>query len=121
MATFVRTWEVSASLVVTLFISMLLGTGSASAADFTVICPNGGPGAYPSVTAALNAITNNAGPNSINVSGTCTENIFILNQSNLNIFAAPGTKAVISNAATPAQITIQLFGSRVVSMSGLDI
>jgi hypothetical protein len=121
MATFVRFWRVSASLVFTLVISILLATGSASGADLTVICPNGGPGSYPNITAALNAITNNAGPNSINVSGTCTENIFILNQSNLNISAAPGTKAVITNAANPAQITIQLFGSRVVSMSGLDI
>jgi Right handed beta helix region len=121
MTTLVAFWRSFSSFATTLAVLVLLATGSAVAADLTVICPNGGTGAYPSITAALNAITNNAGPNSINVSGTCTENIFILNQSNLNIFAASGAKPVITNAASPAQITIQLFGSRVVNMSGLDI
>ena len=121
MTTFVKFSRVSATFVCTLVFSILLTTGSAAAVDLTVICPNGGSGAYPSITAALNAITNNAGPNSINVSGTCTENLFILNQSNLNIFATPGKNAVIVNAANPAQITVQLFGSRIVSFSGLSI
>jgi hypothetical protein len=101
--------------------SVLLAASSASAADLTVICPGGGPGAYPSITAALNAITNNAGPNSISVSGTCTENVFIFNQTNLNIHNAPGSAAVITNAASPAQITVQLFGSRLVTFNGLSI
>lgn len=101
--------------------SLLLAASSASAADLTVICPGGGPGAYPSITAALNAITNNAGPNSISVSGTCTENIFIFNQNNLNIHNAPGSTAVITNAASPAQITVQLFDSRLVTFNGLSI
>jgi hypothetical protein len=101
--------------------SVLLAASSASAANLTVICPGGGPGAYPSITSALNAITNNAGPNSITVSGTCTENILIRNQNDLNIQAAPGSTAVIANAANPAQITVQLFGSRLVSFTGLSI
>jgi hypothetical protein len=121
MATSVRSSRGSAHFIFTLVVAILFATGSAIAADLTVICPNGGPGAYPSITAALNAITNNGGPNSINVSGTCTENIFILNQSNLNIFATPGKTAVIVNAANPAQITVQLFGSRIVNFSGLSI
>jgi len=73
--------------------SVLLAASSASAANLTVICPGGGPGAYPSITAALSAITNNAGPNSITVSGTCTENIFIRNQNDLFIHNAPGSTA----------------------------
>lgn len=101
--------------------SAFLVASSASADDLTVICPGGGPGAYPSITAALSAITNNAGPNSISVSGTCTENVFIFNQSNLNIHNAPGSTAVIANAASPAQITVQLFGSRLVTFNGLSI
>jgi hypothetical protein len=101
--------------------SVLLAASSASAANLTVICPGGGPGAYPSITAALNAITNNAGPNSITVSGTCTENILIRNQNDLSIYNAPGSTAVIANAANPAQITVQLFGSRLVSFNGLSI
>jgi hypothetical protein len=106
---------------VTSFVFALLPVGSASAAVLTVICPGGGPGAYPSITAALNAITNNAGPNSINVSGTCTENVTIRNQNNLIIQAAPGSMPVITNAANPAQITVQLYGSRLVSFLGLSI
>jgi len=101
--------------------SVLLATSSASAADLTVICPSGGPGAYPSITAALNAITNNAGPNSIRVSGTCTENIVIRNQNDLIIRAAPGSMPVITNAANPPQITVSLFGSRLVAFFGLNI
>lgn len=108
-------------LCVTPLALVLLGASSAAAADLTVICPGGGPGAYPSITAALNAITNNAGPNSISVSGTCTENIVIFNQNNLNIHNAPGSTAVITNAASPAQITLQLFGSRLVTFNGLSI
>lgn len=100
---------------------VLFAASGASAADLTVVCPGGGPGAYPSITAALNAITNNAGPNSISVSGTCTENVFIFNPSNLNIHNAPGSTAVITNAASPAQITVQLFGSRLVTFNGLSI
>lgn len=101
--------------------SVLLAASSASAADLTVICPGGGPGAYPSITAALNAITNNAGPNSITVSGTCTENIFIRNQNDLIIHNAPGSTAVIANAANPAQITVQVFSSHLVTFNGLSI
>jgi hypothetical protein len=86
-----------------------------------VICPAGGPGAYSSITTALNAITNNAGPNSITVSGTCTENIFIFNQNNLTIRNALGSTPVITNADNPAQITVALSGSRLVTFDGLSI
>jgi len=101
--------------------SVLIAASSALAADLTVVCPGGGPGAYPTITAALNAITNNEGPNSISVSGTCTENVFIFNQNNLYIHNAPGSTAVITNAASPAQSTVQLFGSRLVTFDGLSI
>ena len=121
MTTFTEFSRAAVQLTFMFAVAILLASELATAADLTVICPNGGPGAYPNLTSALNAITNNGGPNSISVSGTCTENIFILNQSNLNIFATPGKSAVIINAANPAQITVQLFGSRIVSFSGLSI
>jgi hypothetical protein len=108
----------------TVVLSALLAASSASAADSTVVCPGGGPvgpGVYSSITAALNAITNNQGPNSISVSGTCTENIFIVKQSNLTIHNSPGSTAVITNAANPAQITVKLFGSSFVTFDGLSI
>jgi hypothetical protein len=121
MTTTNKSWKVFPSFIVTLVVSVLLAAGSASAADLTVICPGGGPGAYPSITAALNAIANNAGPNSITVSGTCTENIVLRNQNDLNIHAAQGSAAVITNAANPAQITVRLEGSRLVVFNGLSI
>jgi hypothetical protein len=101
--------------------TLIAAATAANAASFTVICPSGGPGAYPSITAALNAITNNTGPNYITVSGVCTENVLIRDQTGLVIQAAPGTAPVITNAANPAQITIQLYGSRLVYFSGLSI
>jgi len=111
-------------LIATIVVSALLAASSASAADLTVVCPGGGPvgpGAYPSITAALNTITNNQGPNSITVSGTCTENVFIFNQNNLTIRNVPGSTPVITNAASPAQITVSLFSSRLVTFNGLSI
>jgi hypothetical protein len=113
--------RLSIAVSILVVISASLAASPVSAADLTVNCPGGGPGAYPSITAALNAITNNAGPNSISVSGTCTENVFIFNQNNLNIHNAPGSAAVITNAASPAQITVQLLGSRLVTFNGLSI
>ncbi len=107
------------ALVAALFVLIIPGTGRA--ANLQVVCPGGGPGAYSSITAALNAITNNAGPNSITVSGTCTENISIRNQNDLSIQAAPGSTAVITNAANPAQITVQLVGSRLVTFDGFPV
>jgi hypothetical protein len=117
--TIARTWQ-KLNFYSTVAV-VLLAVSGASAADFIVVCPNGGPGAYPSITAALDAITNNAGPNSITVSGTCTENIVLRNQNDLNIHAAPGAAAVITNAANPAQITVRLEGSRLVVFDGLSI
>jgi hypothetical protein len=35
------------NFIATLIVSLLLAASSPSAADFTVICPGGGPGAYP--------------------------------------------------------------------------
>jgi hypothetical protein len=110
--------------IATIVISAVLAASSASAADLTVVCPGGGPvgpGVYSSITAALNAITNTQGPNTITVSGTCTENVFIFNQNNLTIRNAAGSAPVITNAANPAQITVQLFGSRLVAFYGLSI
>lgn len=113
--------RLSIAVSISVVVSAFQAASPASAADLTVVCPGGGPGAYPTITAALNAITNNEGPNSISVSGTCTENVVIFNQNNLYIHNAPGSTAVITNAASPAQITVQLFGSRLVTFDGLSI
>src|SRR5215472_10274933 len=61
-------------LAVTLVLFLFSSTGRA--ADVQVVCPGGGPGAFPSVSAAL-ATLDPHGPNNITVTGTCVENIFI--------------------------------------------
>ena len=67
---------------------MLLLSGLAFATDTTVGCPGGTPGDFTSITAALASLPN-AGPNSIAVSGTCTENVFVLNRTDLSVFGNP--------------------------------
>jgi hypothetical protein len=49
---------------------------------------DGGPGAFPSISAALAALDPN-GANTITVSGTCSDNIFIDEFHNLFIESAP--------------------------------
>jgi hypothetical protein len=98
-----------AKFIGALVVSLALLTGSASAANLTVICPGGGPGAYPSISAALSTLDPH-GPNTITVSGTCVENIFIDKHERLFIQSAPGQVATI-NAADPSSIVLQTFSS----------
>ena len=84
---------------------------SAFAANVSVDCNGPKPGSFPSITSALNSLVP-AGPNVITVQGTCKENVFIFYYQNLTIQSAHGTRAVIENAATPANIVLQAFGCR---------
>ena len=63
--------------VVTTFCVLIL-LPPARAASVQVVCPGGGPGAFPSITAALNTLNPNDA-NNITVSGNCVENIFFAN------------------------------------------
>jgi hypothetical protein len=83
-------------LVVILFIA-IWSPISGWAADLQVVCPSGGPGAYPSINAALNAL-DSQGPNSINVSGACTENIFLNNRERLSILGSSNQSTTIAAA-----------------------
>jgi len=87
------------------------------AANLQVVCPGGGPGAYSSINAALSAIDPH-GPNTITVSGTCVENIFIFQHERLTIQAAPGQTATII-AADPSNIVLQTFESTGILLIGL--
>jgi parallel beta helix pectate lyase-like protein len=103
-------------LVIVLFLA-LLSPMSAWAADVQVVCPSGGPGAFSSVTAALSTL-NRQGPNSITVSGTCTENIFVDKYENLIVQAVPGQTATVA-AADSTGIVLQIFASTGIILSDL--
>lgn len=61
---------------------------AAYGASAVVDCSGGTPGAFTTITAAL-ATLPNAGPNSISVKGTCSENVSIINRTDLDIFGNP--------------------------------
>jgi hypothetical protein len=73
---------------------LLILLSSGRAADVQVVCPGGGPGAYPSITAAL-SVLNPDDANTITVSGTCV------------------------NAANPSGIVLQTFQSTGILLAGL--
>jgi Right handed beta helix region len=102
--------------LVTVFFALAL-PGIGRAANVQVACPGGGPGVYSSVSAALSALDPH-GPNTITVSGTCVENIFIDKFERLFIQAAPGQTATIT-AADPSGIVLQTFQSTGVLLTGL--
>ena len=99
---------------------VLFVTSGASAADLTVICPGGGPGAYSSINAALNSL-DPVGPHNITVSGTCHENVALTERDRLTIHAVAGQFATIENAATPAYSTLYIAGSHNIFLDHLII
>ena len=84
----------------------------ARAGNVQVACPGGGPGLFPSINAALNSLNPND-PNTITVSGSCVENIFIAHFTNLRIQPVAGQVATIT-AADPSAIVFQTLQSNVV-------
>ncbi len=106
-----------------LLLAALLLLPGASRADFlTVSCPSGGPGQFPSITAALNALPVNSPtePHGIQVTGNCVENVFIGNRQRIEIAAPPGQTATIT-AANPAAIVVHISGSRAIVLRRLII
>jgi len=61
---------------------------AAYGASATVDCSGATPGAFSTITAAL-ATLPSSGPNSISVKGTCSENVSIVNRTDLAIFGNP--------------------------------
>lgn len=113
------TWQ-KLLFAVALFASVLLAASGASAANLTVICPGGGPGAYSSINAALSTLDPN-GPNTITVSGTCNENVALTQRDRLTIQAVAGQYATIENAAAPAATTLYIAGSHNILLDHLII
>jgi hypothetical protein len=104
-------------LVFAILVTSFLLPAAAHAANATVGCPGGSGGTYPSITAALSTLDPH-GPNTITVSGTCVENIFIDKHERLFIQSASGQTATIT-AADASGIVLQTFQSTGILISGL--
>lgn len=87
------------------------------AANVQVICPGGGPGAYPSISAALAAI-GQTGPSTISVTGTCNENVTLNNARSLTIFAGPGGAKIVGPQDNDS---VDIFRSQDINLQNLEI
>jgi Right handed beta helix region len=96
---------------------LLLLSNLAFAGSATVDCSGATPGAFTTITAALASLPT-AGPNSISVTGNCTENVNIISRTQLNIFSAPGTASV--TAANPNARILLILGSQQVFIDGIN-
>jgi hypothetical protein len=85
-----------------------------------VDCSGSNPQAFHSINAALNTLSL-VGPNTITVSGTCQENVAVLQRDRLTIQAAAGHVAIIENAAAPPVSTLYIAGSHNIVLNNLVI
>jgi hypothetical protein len=111
-----ETMYISSSGFKLLFICLLVLLVPASrafATDTTVGCPGGTPGAFTTMSDALASLSA-VGPNSIAVSGTCTENVFVINRTDLSIFGNP---TATIQPATPTGRPLFISGSQRISVS----
>lgn len=88
--------------------------------NVNVDCSGSNPAAFPSINAALNTL-NFVGPNTITVSGTCHENVALVQRDRLTIQAAAGHVATIENAAAPPVSTVYIAGSHNIVLNNLVI
>lgn len=91
---------------------------SGRAADVQVVCPSGAQGAYSSINAALSALDPH-GPNTITVSGACSENVSITSFDRLTLVGQGNTSVTDNSGGTAGVITIG--DSQRVSIQGLTI
>lgn len=96
---------------------VLLHSSQTFAAGATVDCSGATPGAFTTITAALASLPL-AGPNSINVSGNCTENVNIIGRTQLTIAAAPGTANV--TAGNPNARVLLIINSQQIFVDGIN-
>jgi hypothetical protein len=107
------------ALVVILSCQLFLLCSPAFGNNVAVDCSGANPNAFHSIGAALSRLSL-TGPNSITVSGTCVENVFVSEFDRLTIQAASG-HATIMNAANPAGITLIISGSHNIVLNNLII
>ena len=109
------------SIAAVLFSSVLFSSGSAAAATVTVNCDGPpAPGTFSSITAALNTL-DLIGPHTINVTGTCVENINLFQRERLTIQSVVGQTAIIASAVSTPTPVVSVNGSRNIFLRGLEI
>ena len=84
----------------------------------TVGCPGGSPGQFPSITAALGQL-DRRGPNTITISGACTENITIGSFDRLSLIGQGSASITDNSGGTAGVITVA--DSQRISIQGLTI
>src|SRR5262249_10312053 len=99
-----------------LLLCFLMSAGTVRAATLYVDC--GGKRPLTSIGAALKAVQF-AGPSTINVSGTCNENVVIQNLDRLTLNAAPGTS--INDMLGGNADTIRISSSQNVTINNFTI
>ena len=107
------------SVATHLSLSLLLLTwaGAPQAATFSVAC--GGNGALSTIGGALKLLQNVPGPNTINVSGACHENVVIRSLDRLTLNAVNG--ASVTDPSGGKLDVIDIFDSRDVAINGFSI
>jgi hypothetical protein len=93
---------------------------SARAADLTVVCPGGAPGAFASINDAVNTLDPNLQGHTITIEGTCTENVFFGGRRGIQFVAPPGQTATVE-AADPSGAVFFVANSFFISFQRLVI
>ena len=94
-------------------LAVLILAGNAHAMLVTVGCPGGTPGTYPSIGAAITALSSQPqNQHQIVVSGTCTENIQVHNFSDLQITGKPSATILDAGGGTPSSTPAIVFSVR---------
>ena len=102
--------------IILLLLAVTMAAGARAQSYYYVDCSGTNPTDFSTISAALAV----AGPNSyILVTGTCNENVTIMNASNLNVGAFYGSTATIrGNVSITASNSVFLYGLNVTNPSG---
>src|SRR5687767_671788 len=96
---------------------LCLQPASAWAANATVDCTGGTPGAFTSINAAIGSL-DVTGPHVVNVTGPCVESVNIAQRDRLTIQSPAGSPATISPPA-PGPTVINVNGSHNITLRNL--
>ena len=96
---------------------LLISASAVRAATLSVNC--GGKGALSSIGGALKVLLNVPGPNTINVSGACNENVVIQSLDRLTLNAVNGASVTDASGGTKDVINIE--DSRDVAINGFTV